>query len=164
MRKIILIAVLCFSFIANAQINSVSLQASGLTCSMCSNAISKALKSLDFVWKVDPDIKTYSFEISFKPDSKIDFELIRKKVESAGFFVSAFYVSLSLDSIPVSSGVPFVIQDMTFLFVKENYRVPFGNGKVRILDKGYVPLEEYKRNKYQVQSSQVYHVALVANQ
>ncbi|RYY10302.1 MAG: copper chaperone, partial [Chitinophagaceae bacterium] len=67
MKKIMLIITLAVSVIANAQVTGVSLKASGLTCSMCSNAINKALKKLDFVEKVDSDIKTYSFEISFKP-------------------------------------------------------------------------------------------------
>ena len=39
MKKILLLAALAVSLVANAQVNKVSLQASGLTCSMCSNAI-----------------------------------------------------------------------------------------------------------------------------
>ncbi|MGO8056378.1 heavy-metal-associated domain-containing protein, partial [Rhizobium leguminosarum] len=78
------------SMVSKAQVTKVSLQASGLTCSMCSNSIHKALKTLDFVDKVDADIKTYTFEISFKTNSKVDFNLIKKKVEGAGFTVSGF--------------------------------------------------------------------------
>jgi len=62
------------------------MQASGLTCSMCSNAINKSVKSIDFVEKVMANIQTSTFEITFKPGSTIDFDLLKKKVEDAGFF------------------------------------------------------------------------------
>ena len=66
MKSIFLFIAIAFSVATNAQITKVSLQASGLTCSMCSNSINKALKTLDFVERVDADIKTYTFEILFK--------------------------------------------------------------------------------------------------
>src|SRR4249919_2924987 len=102
MRQILLFIAITFSAIANAQVSTVSLQASGLTCSMCSNAINKSLKTLDFVLKVDADIKTYTFEISFKPGSVVDFDLLRKKVESAGFTVCAFVANIYFDNVRVS--------------------------------------------------------------
>ena len=83
MKTILLSIAIIFSVTTHAQVKSVSLQASGLTCSMCSNSINKALKTLDFIEKVDADIKTYTFKISFKPNSVVDFDLIRK-IASAG--------------------------------------------------------------------------------
>ena len=79
MRKLLIILSLLMTILTHAQIKSVSLQASGLTCSMCSNSITKALKSLSFVQNVESDIKTYTYEISFNPNSTVDFDLIRKK-------------------------------------------------------------------------------------
>ena len=90
MKTIFLFVALAFSMATSAQVTKVSLQASGLTCSMCSNAINKALKTLDFVDEVDADIKTYTFEISFKENSNVDFDKIKTKVENAGFTVSGF--------------------------------------------------------------------------
>ena len=90
MKAIFLFVALAFSMATSAQVTKVSLQASGLTCSMCSNSINKALKTLDFVDKIDTDIKTYTFEISFKVNSNVDFDKIKKKVENAGFTVSGF--------------------------------------------------------------------------
>lgn len=77
-----------------ARVTKVYLQASGLTCSMCSNSINKALKTLDFIDKVDADIKNYTFEISFKANSIVDFDKIKKKVEDAGFSVPDFVATL----------------------------------------------------------------------
>src|SRR6478736_779050 len=88
MKKILLVLAITISIAAKAQVTKVYLQASGLTCSMCSNAINKALKTLDFVDKVDADIKNYTFEILFKEASHVDFNKIRRKVEDAGFSVS----------------------------------------------------------------------------
>ena len=70
-----------FSLHATAQIKKVSLQASGLTCSMCSNSIFKALKTLDFVDNVEANIKTSTFAITFKQGAKVDMDKLKKKVE-----------------------------------------------------------------------------------
>ena len=82
------IAVL-FSVAAKAQITKVTIQASGLTCSMCSNSINKAIKSLSFVENVNANIKNSSFDISFKPNEVVDFDKLKKKVEDAGFLVAS---------------------------------------------------------------------------
>lgn len=160
MKKILLLMALTASFIAQGQVSKVSLQASGLTCSMCSNAINKALKSLDFVSDVDADIKTYSFVISFKPNSNVDFDLIRKKVEGAGFAVSAFYANVNFNNIPVKAGAPVILQGKTFLFIDIKNQVLNGDKHIKIMDKGFVPAKEYKRNNYMPSTPQTYHVSL----
>lgn len=160
MKKLLLSIAIAASVIANAQVRTVSLQASGLTCSMCSNAINKALKKLDFVLTVDADIKTYTFEISFKQNSIIDFDLIKKKVESAGFTVCAFYANLHFNNVQVNAGEPIVIQDKIFLFVNTKNQLLSGDKQVKIMDKGFVSAKEYKRNNYMVPSPQTYHVSL----
>ena len=160
MKSILVIMSMLYSFMAEAQVNKVILQASGLTCSMCSNSINKALKSLDFVAAVDADIKTYSFEISFKANSNVDFDLIRKKVEGAGFGVSAFYAYVSFSNVLVKAGEPIAVQDKTFLFVNAGDQALNGDKRVKIIDKGFVSIKEYKQNNYVTPSSQTYHVTL----
>jgi len=160
MKKLLLFIAIAASVKANAQVRTVSLQASGLTCSMCSNAINKALKKLDFVLTVDADIKTYTFEISFKQNSIVDFDLIKKKVESAGFTVCAFYANLHFNNVQVNAGEPIVIQDKIFLFVNTKNQLLSGDKKVKIMDKGFVSAKEYKRNNYMNPSPQTYHVSL----
>src|SRR5436305_14629046 len=71
MKIIIFISLLFCVMRGSAQVKKVSIQASGLTCSMCSKAIYKALRSVDFVEKVDADIKNSTFEISFKPNTDV---------------------------------------------------------------------------------------------
>jgi len=83
---------------------------------MCSNAINKSLKTLDFVGDVEADIKTYTFHILFKPGVAIDFDKIKNKVESAGFTVCAFIATINFDNVRVTNSQAVVIADKTLLF------------------------------------------------
>jgi copper chaperone CopZ len=91
MKNIFMLVAIFISMATKAQVMKVYLQASGLTCSMCSNAINKSLKTLDFVDKIDADVKRYTFELSFKSNSSVDFGKIKRKVEDAGFFSFKFF-------------------------------------------------------------------------
>ena len=110
MKKIILLIAIAITTIADAQVSTVSLQASGLTCSMCSNAINRSLKTLDFVQQVDADFKSYTFEISFKPGYAIDFDMLRQKVENAGFTVCAFIVDINFSNLQLKNAEPVIIK------------------------------------------------------
>ena len=148
MKTFFLLAIVAFSISAKAQVTKVSLQASGLTCSMCSNSINRALRKLDFVENVDADIKTYTFEITFKPNSHIDFDMIKGKVESAGFSVSGFVITMNFDNVLIKENQPVIIGDKTLLFVNKNEQIVTGEKQVRLLDKGFVSVKEYKVNPY----------------
>jgi copper chaperone CopZ len=160
MKKILLIIVIAASVITEAQVNSVSLQASGLTCSMCSNAINKALKTLDFVQAVVANIKTYTFEISFKPNSIIDFDLIQKKVVGAGFSIASFVANIHFNNVQVKKGQPVIIDDKAFLFIDAEEQILNGDKQVKLMDKGFISLKEYKKNSFLEASPQTYHVSL----
>jgi copper chaperone CopZ len=160
MKKILFFIALIASVITEAQVSSVSLQASGLTCSMCSNAINKSLKTLDFVREVEADIKTYTFHISFKPGAEIDFDKIKNKVENAGFTVCAFVVTIHFDNVQVSGNQPVVLQNKTLLFQQVDEQLLNGEKKVRLMDKGFISAKEFKKNNMLVSSPQTYHVSL----
>ncbi len=160
MKKVLLFIAIAFSVATNAQVTKVSLQASGLTCSMCSNSINKALKTLDFVLDVDADIKTYTFEISFKQNTDIDFDMIRKKVENAGFSVVSFVAAILFNDVQVISGQPVTIADKTFLFINMKDQPLDGVKKIKILDKGFVSPREYKRNAFPVSSPGTYYATI----
>ena len=160
LKTILLFIAIAFSIATNAQVTKVSLQASGLTCSMCSNSIHKALNTLDFVLKVDADIKTYTFEILFKPNSAVDFDMIKKKVENAGFSVSGFDATILFNNLEILNGQPVIIEDKTFLFVNMKDQLLNGVRKVKILDKGFVSSKEFKRNPFPNGSVRTYHVTM----
>lgn len=147
MKTIFIFIVSLLALSASAQqVTKVSLQASGLTCSMCSNAINKSLKSIDYVEKVTPNIETSTFVITFKPGSPVDFEQLKSKVEDAGFFVSKFVATLYFNDVAISKGQPFAVGNKTFRFVNAPQQKLNGEKEVRILNKGFVSPKEYKKN------------------
>ncbi len=146
MKYFFIILAVAFSFKINAQVTKVNLQASGLTCSMCSNAINKSLKSLNFVDKIDANIKNATFDITFKTGSTIDFDKLKKKVEDAGFFVSNFIISIHFDNLNITNDTQVNVGFAIFHFLNVNNQTLSGNKTIRLLDKGFVSVKEYKKN------------------
>ena len=163
MKTFFLIAAFLFSVSAYSQnITKVSLQASGLTCSMCSNAINKALKTLDFVDKIDANIKTSTFEISFKPNSKVDFEKLKNKVEGAGFSVAAFSATMHFNNMKVTGNQPVIVGDKTLQFVNIKDQTLNGPKTIKVIDKGFLSSKDYKKNSFTAlgNGARVYHVTI----
>lgn len=147
MKKIIILITALFLTIASrAQVTKVSLQASGLTCSMCSNAINKSLKTLDFTDKVEANIKNSSFDIFFKPGAAVDFDMIKKKVEDAGFFVASFQATLRFDHVSVANDTHVESNGKLFHFMDTKDQVMNGDITVKLLDKGFVTSKLFKQN------------------
>ncbi len=141
-----ILTVLVFSTSAIAQVQKVSLQASGLTCSMCSNAINKSLKTVDIVESVEPNIKTSTFVISFKPGSKVDFDQLKKKVEDAGFFVSKLEATINFDQVKVENDSHINVDGTSYHVLGAAGQTLNGSKKLRVLDKGFVSAKEFKKN------------------
>ena len=162
MKNIFILIAISISLATKAQVSKVYLQASGLTCSMCSNSINKALRTLDFVDKIDADIRTYTFELSFKPGSQVDFTKIKKKVEDAGFSVAGFVAAIYFDNVQLKNNQPVTIGGNTLLFVNGKERALNGVIKVKLLDKGFVSAKKYKTNAYPglLTDEGIYHVTL----
>lgn len=160
MKFSFIIIAIAFSLATKAQVIKVSLKASGLTCSMCSNSINKALKTLDFVEAIEADIKTYTFELSFKANRYVDFDKIKKKVEDAGFSVSGFTAFVHFNNVQVIEDKPVSIGEYSFLFA--NLKEPLLNGikAVKILNKGFVSQKEYKQINSPAFAPGIYHATI----
>lgn len=146
MKKIIVI----FSFLiahtaVSAQLKKATLQASGLTCSLCARSINKAVQSLDFVEKVDVDIKASSFIISFKEGQVVDADQIRKKVEGAGFSVAKLQLTGTFDHVSIKNDAHLKLGDKTFHFVNVKEQVLEGEQTLTLVDKNFVPAKDYKK-------------------
>jgi copper chaperone CopZ len=146
MKHLLFIAALFFTINTNAQITKATLQASGLTCSMCSNAINKSLKSLEFVEKVEANIKNSSFDITFKPGSKVDIDKLKEKVEDAGFFVAALSATVHFNNMALTNDSHIEIDGSTFHFLNVKDQTVDGNKTIKVLDKGYVTAKAFKQN------------------
>jgi len=154
------------SSVSAQSVSKVSIQASGLTCSLCSNAIYKALLAVDYVDKVDVDIKDSKFVISFKPLSNVSFDDLKNKVESAGFFVATMEVTYSLNQLAVKDEDHVQLDGKLFHFMNVGNKTFSSFMTFRIIDKGYVTSKEYKKNSKYTQMScyQTGHVGVCCHQ
>ena len=118
MKKLLLVlAIACTGLLAQAQFSKATLQATGLTCAMCSNAINKALMDVPFVASVRSDIKNSAFNIVFKKDQAIVIDDLKKAVEDAGFSVGSLKVTGAFDALKVNKDDHLKIGDMHFHFL-----------------------------------------------
>ncbi len=147
MKKIIVaIFMLVLTMPTMAQIKSASLTASGLTCSMCSKAIYKALSAVSSVKEVTVDIEKSTYAIQFKEGEKIVLDDIKNAVTGAGFSVESMQVTAAIDKQDVADDTHVNIGGSTFHFVHVNKQTLQGDATFRLLDKNFVSKAEY--NKY----------------
>ncbi|MDI9310838.1 MAG: heavy-metal-associated domain-containing protein [Limnohabitans sp.] len=132
---IFIMGVLMFSLVGNAQIVKAEIRATGLTCSMCSNAINKQLKSIAEVTNVETDLNTNTFIVTLNEQNQLSPRIFKEKVEKAGFFIG-------LLTITTKSGT---IANPSYIVVngKPNDTAP--QVEFQVLDKGYVTEKEYKK-------------------
>ncbi len=124
----------------NAQIKSAEVLASGLTCSMCSKAIFKALSQLDFVDTVKVNIETSVYQLRFKKDSAVKIEGIRDAVYDAGFAIAK--LSITADWKDKTAVKDLVFNDLGYQFkwqTKVNKTLS-SNQKVVIVNKDIQPI------------------------
>ncbi len=147
MKKIIF--AFCFTLFlvqTNAQFSNANLVAGGLTCSMCSKAIYKALSKVSFVDNVITDIKTTSYNIRFK-DTIINPDQLRKAVEDAGFTVLSLVITTELKNVKIEKDTHIRLQDKTFHFLQTEQTIINDTVQLQIVDKSYVSDKMYKTYK-----------------
>ncbi len=94
-RIFFIIIIVVAGFTSHAQFTKATLQATGLTCAMCSKAINKALMEVPFVESVKSDIKNSSFNMVFKPGQEVMVDALKKAVEDAGFSVGNLNITVN---------------------------------------------------------------------
>lgn len=139
------ILLLAGSIAAEAQFKSANLQAAGLTCAMCTKAINKALLQVPFVKEVKPDIKSSSFEIVFKEGQHLDFDVLGKAVEDAGFSVARLQLKGQFDNIQVENDKEVRISGNTFHFMHVNNQTLNGEKTIMLVDKNFLSSKDFKK-------------------
>jgi copper chaperone CopZ len=142
---LILLAFLFSSAVINAQITKASLQASGLTCALCSKSIYDNLKQLSFVDSVDTDLNASVFLISFKPGSVVDLDMLNKKVGDAGFSIASLRVTALFSNKLVENDSHVSLDGQVFHFVNIGRRTLNEKVELTIIDKHFVSSKEFKR-------------------
>jgi copper chaperone CopZ len=125
---------LMFSMKSNAQIVKAEIRATGLTCSMCSNAINKQLKALPEVSNVETDLNTNTFTVTLKEGNELSPKIFKEKVEKAGFFIGSLLITAKSETLSKSAYI--LVND------KKNNTNEI---QFQVVDKGYVTDKEFKK-------------------
>jgi copper chaperone CopZ len=126
--------VLMFSLNSNAQIVKAEIRATGLTCSMCSNAINKQLKTLPEVVNVETDLNTNTFTVTLTEGNNLSPKVFKEKVEKAGFFIGTLVITAKPETITKSPYI--LVNDIATNGTEIQFQV---------VDKGYVTEKEFKK-------------------
>ena len=126
--------VLMFSLNSNAQIVKAEIRATGLTCSMCSNAINKQLKTLPEVVNVETDLNTNTFTVTLTEGNNLSPKVFKEKVEKAGFFIGTLVITAKPETITKS---PYILVNDK---ATNGMEIQF-----QVVDKGYVTEKEFKK-------------------
>jgi copper chaperone CopZ len=150
-----------------AQVSTAKLQATGLTCALCSNAINKALQELPFVESVESIIKESAFAIQYKKGQSIKPDLISGAVEDAGFFVGELLLTAELDNLTINENGRFILAGNSYHLLESNLNKLDGKITFRLLDKSFLTEKAFKKVARLVDDScsqtgnRIYHVALI---
>ncbi|MCW4469801.1 heavy-metal-associated domain-containing protein [Flavobacterium sp. MFBS3-15] len=170
-NKFLILSLLTLMSIATGygQLKKAEILATGLTCSMCSNAINKQLKALDGVESVETDLNTNTFTVSFRDGNAITPATLKSSVEKAGFFVGSMVVTLELSNVLPKDNTTLQAGDATFVFIDSKEKALNGETKLKIQDKGYITQKEYKKLQksyskyptYSAENENDFHVKVV---
>ena len=127
------------------QISSADLQVTGLTCSMCSNATQKSLETLNFISSVKPDLNKNIFVLTFKKDANINLDLVRKKVQDAGFSVGGLTASFNFNQVKIDDKGQAVVDGNVYRFVNAKSKTLNGTVKASVVDKNFISGSAFKK-------------------
>lgn len=158
MKKVMLmICLLVVTVMAQAQFTGATLQATGLTCAMCNNAINKALKEVSFVESVKSDIPNAAFIMTFKKDAAVDIDALKSAVEDAGFSIGKMELTGIFEGISIANGKHIRIGSSHFHFLDVKDQVLTGEKKIQVVDREYMTAKQFRK------ISAAHHNACVAN-
>lgn len=129
---------------AQAQFIKAEMQVSGLTCSMCSKATEKSLRTLPFISDIKPDLNRNLFTITFKANTPVNLELMSKKVQSAGFSINELKTTVDFDKLKVNNN-SFNYAGDTFQLINGANKTPGGQVAVTVVNKGFAPAATVKK-------------------
>ncbi|WP_026978369.1 heavy-metal-associated domain-containing protein [Flavobacterium tegetincola] len=146
--SVLVLLMALISISSQAQIAKAEIQATGLTCSMCSNAINKQLKSLAEVENVEIDLNSNTFTVTLKANNNVNPDFFKENVEKAGFFIGSLVLTVEPKTIAQK---PYVVLDG-----KTKSARPI---EVQVLDKGYVTDKTFKKLSKSYKNSTTYNTS-----
>lgn len=145
LKSVFLLVALVINIHAFAAFINAKVKVTGITCSMCSNSVNKALSSLTFVDKIDVDLEKAIFTISFKPNVTVNIDEIKNKIEGAGFSVGELIADFKFENVSVTNDFHYQYQNSTYHFVNVKNQKLNDIVAVRFVDKGLTSAKEFKK-------------------
>jgi copper chaperone CopZ len=146
MKKLLLIIVIAlFTAPVNAQFTKASLQATGLTCAMCTKAINTALDKISFVESVKADIKSSTFIIRFKENETVIVDQLKDAVEDAGFSIGSLKLTANFQDLKLEKDQHTKIGTENFHFLNASSQVLNGEQTVTVVDKNFLTEKQFKK-------------------
>lgn len=146
MKKVLLVMLVTVVTVnAYAQFTKATLQATGLTCAMCSNAINKALEAVPFVESVKSDIRNSAFNIVFKQGADVEIDALRMAVEDAGFSVGSLQVTGQFNNVKVENDQHLKIGSGHYHFLGVKAQTLSGENTITVVDKNFVKAKRFKQ-------------------
>lgn len=127
------------------QFHSARIQATGLTCALCSKAIYKSLEKLSPIEKVTADIKASTFSIQFKKDAAVNPDELKAAVEDAGFFVGELELEGEWPKDQPNLSTPFQLGGNWYQVLSGKASRGKTSFTISIIDKGFVTEKTYKK-------------------
>lgn len=145
------------------QISTADLQVTGLTCSMCSNATQKSLETLSFISSVKPDLNKNIFVLTFKKDANINLDLVRKKVQDAGFSVGGLTADFNFNQVKIDDKGQAIVDGNVYRFINAKNKTLNGTVKASLIDKNFISGSAFKKQATSVDSDAYANGTTVVN-
>lgn len=149
---------------------SAKVKVTGVTCSMCSNSVHKALSTLSFIDKIDVDLQKAEYNLTFRQGAKVSMDAIKDKIEGAGFSVGSLMADFKFSNLAISNDVNFNFANDIYHFVNVKSQRLNGLATLKFVDKGLTSNKEHRKyvglTKYPciktgtMDSKRVYHVTI----
>lgn len=166
MKTIKLFSIIMLIFAAQVsaqQISTADLQVTGLTCSMCSNATQKSLETLGFINSVKPDLNKNIFVLNFKKGADINLDMVRKKVQDAGFSVGGLTADFTFNQVKVDDKGQAIVDGNVYRFVNAKNKILNGTVKASVIDKNFISGSAFKKQSATVNSDAYANGTAVVN-
>ena len=144
-KTILSILLVCISTTTFANFVGAKVKVTGITCSMCSNSVHKALSSLSFIEKIDVDLENAIFTLIFKQGEKVVIDEIKNKIEGAGFSVGELNADFKFSNVNVSKDYHYEFEGNTYHFVNVSDKTLDNTISIKFVDKGLISSKEYKK-------------------
>lgn len=144
-KTILSVLFLCISTLASANFVGAKVKVTGVTCSMCSNSVHKALSSLNFIDKIDVDLENAIFTLTFKQGEKVVIDDIKNKIEGAGFSVGDLSADFKFTNTSVTKDYHYEFEGNTYHFVNVSDKTLDNVVSLKFVDKGLTSPKESKK-------------------